>query len=131
MPTIPMPGQPVRGSKTGKPIMALLDLLGRTWALGIIWHLSKGSCSFRQLQTYCESISPTLLNTRLKELKATKLIVNDGNGYQLTELGHSLFALIAPMGEWSLHWQESISAIEESSETALEGESYSAQGDNE
>ena len=108
MPTIPMPGQPVRGSKTGKPIMALLDLLGRTWALGIIWHLSKGSCSFRQLQDYCESISPTLLNTRLKELKATALIINDGNGYQLTELGHSLFTLIAPMGEWSLEWQRQL-----------------------
>ncbi|WP_448550472.1 winged helix-turn-helix transcriptional regulator [Thalassotalea fusca] len=108
MPSIPLPGQPVRGSKTGKPIMALLDLLGRTWALGIIWHLSKGNASFRQLQDYCEAISPTLLNTRLKELKATALITNEGNGYQLTELGQSLFALIEPMGKWSLYWQQSI-----------------------
>ena len=30
--TLPRPGQPVRGSKTGKPIMALFDLLGRIGA---------------------------------------------------------------------------------------------------
>ena len=31
----PKPGTRVRGSRTGKPIMALLDLLGRRWALRI------------------------------------------------------------------------------------------------
>ena len=29
----------VRGSRTGRPIMALLDLLGRRWTLRIIWEL--------------------------------------------------------------------------------------------
>ena len=42
--SIPIPGAQVRGSKTGKPIMALLDLMGRTWALGIVWQLNQGSC---------------------------------------------------------------------------------------
>ena len=28
-PQTPLPGRPVRGSDTGRPIMALLDLLGR------------------------------------------------------------------------------------------------------
>ena len=65
---IPKPGKPVRGSKTGQPIMALFDLLGRSWAMGIIWHLYKGPSTFRKLQEYCESISPTTLNKRLKEL---------------------------------------------------------------
>ena len=47
---IPLPGRQVRGSTTGKPIMALLDLLGRTWSLGIIWHLHTGPATFRELQ---------------------------------------------------------------------------------
>ncbi|HEV7693887.1 MAG TPA: hypothetical protein VGO52_23840 [Hyphomonadaceae bacterium] len=29
----------VRGSRTGRPIMALLDLLGRRWTLRVIWEL--------------------------------------------------------------------------------------------
>lgn len=48
-PKVPTPGTPVRGSKSGKPIMALFDLLGRSWALGVIWQLSDGPATFRQL----------------------------------------------------------------------------------
>ena len=36
---IPRPGARVRGSATGRPVMALLDLLGRRWALRVIWEL--------------------------------------------------------------------------------------------
>jgi len=102
--SFPVPGMPVRGSKTGKPIMALFDLLGRTWALGIIWNLSKTACTFRELQSRCENISPTLLNTRLKELKGTLLIEKTIQGYALTAAGRELFELIEPMGQWSMQW---------------------------
>ena len=104
--TIPFPGTSVRGSKTGKPVMALLDLLGRTWALGILWNLSQGTATFNRLQQKCENISPTLLNTRLKELQATRLIEKTLDGYRLSTLGEQLFSLIEPMGGWSKHWQE-------------------------
>lgn len=106
--SIPLPGTPVRGSKTGKPIMALLDLMGRTWALGIIWNLYKAPLNFRALQAKCEGISPTLLNTRLKELRAAQFIKKSEQGYQLTDLGSGLFCLIEPMGEWSTHWQQEL-----------------------
>jgi len=106
--TIPLPGTQVRGSKTGKPIMALLDLLGRTWALGIIWNLQRGPATFRELQQRCEKISPTLLNTRLKELKALKLIESKESGYQLSHQGMELFDIIAPLGSWSSQWGETL-----------------------
>ena len=32
----------VRGSRTGRPVMALLDLLGRRWTLRIVWELRDG-----------------------------------------------------------------------------------------
>ena len=44
---IPVPGKRVRGSRTGKPIMAFLDLIGRRWALRILWELRGGSLGFR------------------------------------------------------------------------------------
>jgi DNA-binding HxlR family transcriptional regulator len=53
----PRPGAPVRGSATGRPIMALLDLLGRRWALRIIWELRDGPLTFRDLQAACDGMS--------------------------------------------------------------------------
>jgi DNA-binding HxlR family transcriptional regulator len=105
---IPIPGSQVRGSKSGKPIMALLDLLGRTWALGIVWNLQQGPATFRELQQRCEQISPTLLNNRLKELKALQLIDLQDSGYQLTQQGLKLIAIIYPLGDWSRNWAKQV-----------------------
>ncbi len=100
----PTPGKPVRGSKSGVPIMALLDLLGRNWSMGIIWHLYSGPSTFRKLQEYCESISPTTLNKRLKELKGAFLIERTIEGYTLTDQGKELYELIEPLGAWAKTW---------------------------
>ena len=105
---IPTPGQPVRGSKTGKPIMALLDLLGRSWAMGIIWHLNSGPSTFRKIQEYCENISPTTLNKRLKELSLAGLIERTIDGYSLTKEGKELYLLIEPLGSWAKIWAKKI-----------------------
>jgi len=110
---IPLPGTQVRGSKTGKPIMALLDLLGRTWALGILWNLNSGPATFRELQQRCEQISPTLLNTRLKELRQLQLIEVQKEGYQLSKQGAELFEIIAPLGSWSSLWANQLSQVED------------------
>jgi len=106
--SIPIPGSPVRGSRTGKPIMALFDLLGRSWALGIIWQLSTTSLTFRELQERCEGVSPTVLNKRLKELRQSALVDHDGTGYVLTEMGQELFDLLRPFGQWSEDWSASV-----------------------
>ncbi|WP_306046175.1 helix-turn-helix domain-containing protein [Nioella sp. MMSF_3534] len=101
---LPRPGQPVRGSKSGKPIMALFDLLGRTWALGAIWQLSRGAMTFRELQAACEGVSPTVLNRRLKELTASGLVERAERGYRLSDAGRDLFGLLHPLGGWSETW---------------------------
>ncbi len=106
---IPRPGQPVRGSKSGKPIMALFDLLGRSWALGVIWQLSEGAMTFRQLQESCEMVSPTVLNRRLKELASSGLVARGPAGYELTAKGAELFQLLKPFGAWSQGWAEDLS----------------------
>jgi DNA-binding HxlR family transcriptional regulator len=100
----PTPGQPVRGSKSGQPIMALLDLLGRSWAMGIIWHLNSGPSTFRKIQEYCETISPTTLNKRLKELTRAGFIERTIDGYALTAKGQELYRLIEPLGMWAREW---------------------------
>ena len=40
----------VRGSRSGRPIMALLDLLGRRWSLRILWELREQALTSRALR---------------------------------------------------------------------------------
>src|ERR1700761_5051140 len=84
MTKIPKPGSPVRGSQTGRPIMALLDLLGRRWALRVIWELRDGPLSFRELQTRGGAISSSVLNDRLAELREAGIVETTEAGYRLT-----------------------------------------------
>ncbi|MBW8903388.1 MAG: helix-turn-helix transcriptional regulator, partial [Bradyrhizobium sp.] len=64
----------VRGSRSGRPIMALLDLLGRRWSLRIIWELREQSMTSRALRSACDEASPTVLQARLSELRDAGLI---------------------------------------------------------
>ena len=111
---IPRPGRPVRGSQTGAPLMALFDLLGRRWAMGIVWHLAEGPMTFRALQDSCASkagpISPSILNTRLKDLAEARLLERTLDGYALTELGRGLFSLLRPLDPWSRDWARELDA---------------------
>jgi DNA-binding HxlR family transcriptional regulator len=84
--------------------MAAFDLLGRRWAMGIVWNLSKGPATFRKLQDACETISPSILNSRIKDLREAGLVDRSLDGYQLTDLGEELFLLLKPLGEWSIKW---------------------------
>jgi DNA-binding HxlR family transcriptional regulator len=105
---IPKPGKPVRGSTTGAPIMALFDLLGRRWAMGIIWNLAAGPSTFRALQGLrgrtSGTISPSILNARIKDLQEAGLVERTLNGYALTPLGRELFTLIEPLDAYSVKW---------------------------
>ena len=100
---VPAPGAAVRGSRTGRPVMALLDLLGRRGALRLLWELRGERLTFRALQDACET-NPSLLNTRLKELRATGLVDHVGSGYGLTPRGRELFDLLLPLATWAQRW---------------------------
>jgi len=106
--SIPRPGKPVRGSLSGAPIMALFDLLGRSWAMGVIWNMHQGSTTFRELQERCESISPTILNSRLKDLREADIVERTLDGYQLTKRGETLVELLRPFGDWSRTWSKEV-----------------------
>lgn len=114
MTMIPYPGKPVRGSKSGAPIMALFDLLGRRWAMGVLWTLRENEPStFRELQDRCESISPAVLNQRLKELKAAQLVDRSDAGYVCTKKGRELYGQLVPLGSWAKRWAKTLPASPE------------------
>ena len=94
----------VRGSRTGRPIMVLLDLLGRRWTLRIVWELREEPRRFRELQAAIGA-SPTIINTRLDELREAKLVeLDEAAGYHLTGLGQELLRLFLPLHHWSEKW---------------------------
>jgi DNA-binding HxlR family transcriptional regulator len=102
----PLPGRPVRGSTTGRPIMALLDLLGRRWALRILWELRGDSTpTFRELQKRCDGVSSSVLADRLRELGEAAIIEHAGDGYSLTGQGRSLFGTLAQLDAWAAGWR--------------------------
>jgi len=104
----PRPGRPVRGSTTGRPVMAALDLLGRRWTLRVVWELYQQPAGFRELQRRCDQMSSSVLNTRLNELTEARIVVGDADGYRLTALGRDLVTALAPLQAWSKRWDRAI-----------------------
>jgi DNA-binding HxlR family transcriptional regulator len=84
--------------------MALLDLLGRRWALRVIWELREGPLSFRETQARCGAISSSVLNDRMTELRAAGIVDAGEQGYELTEEGRELLALYPALNAWAERW---------------------------
>jgi DNA-binding HxlR family transcriptional regulator len=98
----------VRGSRSGRPIMALLDLLGRRWSLRIIWELRDDrSLTSRALRAACDEASPTVLQTRLTELRKAGLVeLIPGDGYRLTAIGKESFDSFLPLQRFADRWSK-------------------------
>jgi DNA-binding HxlR family transcriptional regulator len=99
------PKRAVRGSKSGRPIMALLDLLGRRWTLRIIWELREQPLTSRALRKACDDASPTVLQARLAELRQAGFVELDpAKGYRLTETGKELNSTFLPLYHFAERW---------------------------
>jgi len=97
----------VRGSKTGRPVMALLDLLGRRWTLRIVWELRDGPLTSRALRTACDDASPTVIQARLTELREAGLVeLLAGDGYRLAPLGRELMESFQPLLHFAERWSK-------------------------
>jgi len=96
----------VRGSRTGRPIMALLDLLGRRWTLRIIWELREDRrLTSRALRSACDEASPTIMQARLSELREAGFVeLVQGDGYRLTALGRELGENFLPLHRFAERW---------------------------
>lgn len=107
--TTPRPGRDVRGSTTGRPLMAALDLLGRRWALRILWELRAGPTGARALQAKCDGMSSSVLYDRLRDLAASGLVERmPDDRYVLSELGTTLGSALKPLDSWAQSWATSL-----------------------
>jgi DNA-binding HxlR family transcriptional regulator len=88
---------------------AALDLLGRRWALRVLWELRGGApVPFGELRERCDGMSTSVLRDRLVELGDAALVEqDDAGGYALTRLGASLVQALAPLDPWAKRWARS------------------------
>jgi DNA-binding HxlR family transcriptional regulator len=109
--------------------MALLDLLGRRWALRVIWELRDEPLSFRQTQARCGAISSSVLNDRITELRAAGIVAAGEAGYRLTAEGRELLAVYGPLDAWAERWADRASGqLTDQSRTADSSHSRPAPG---
>lgn len=86
---------------SSQPVMTLLDVLGRRWSLRVLWELRDGPLSFRELRAAASQVSPSVLNTRLTELRELGIVDHDGDGYALTDAGRELAPHLLALARWA------------------------------
>lgn len=102
----PLPGRPSAATRTGRPLPALLDLLGRRWTLRVLWELRDGEpVTFRELRDRCDQMSPSVLNDRLRELREAGFLTASDDGYVLTSQGRELLRALEPLGAFAATWK--------------------------
>jgi DNA-binding HxlR family transcriptional regulator len=84
-----------------RPVMRVLDALGRRWSLRVLWELRSGPRTFRALRQACDDVSPTSLNHRLAELRDLGVVDAGEQGYALTRSGKRLARIVLALHRWA------------------------------
>jgi DNA-binding HxlR family transcriptional regulator len=86
---------------SARPVEAALDLLGRRWALRLVWELRRSTLSFSELRRRTK-ISPSVLSARLGELVEAGVLERDpGRRYRLSGRGRELARLLYELNRWA------------------------------
>ena len=89
--------------------MAAMDLLGRRWALRILWELRDEPLGARALQIRCDRMSSSVLYERLEELADAGLLArNEAGAYLLTDLGAALGPALESLDSWAKRWSDAL-----------------------
>jgi len=90
-------------------MIQLLELLECRYAIRVIWALSDGHPqTFRLLQDSVGGVTPNTLNTRLKELRAARLVEHGGDGYRLTSQGADLARRLTEVQRFASKWSQQL-----------------------
>ena len=83
------------------PLAAAFELLGRRWAMPLVWELRRDSVSFAELRGRL-GISPSVLSTRLVDLADAGIVDRDNaRRYRLTGRGRELARLLYELNRWA------------------------------
>src|SRR5829696_1947156 len=84
-----------------RAVEGVLDLLGRRWALRLVWELRRSTLSFSELRERT-GISPSVLSARLGELVEADVLERDaGRRYRLSGRGRELARILYELNRWA------------------------------
>jgi DNA-binding HxlR family transcriptional regulator len=84
-----------------KKVHDVFDLLGRRWALRLIWELRRDALGFAALREGC-GVSPSVLSTRLAELTDAGIVrTAPGGRYMLSAEGRELARHLYEINRWA------------------------------
>ena len=87
---------------TPKPVEHALELLGRRWALRLVWELRRSTLSFSELRERT-GISPSVLSARLGELVEADVLEREGGRrYRLSGSGRELARVLYELNRWAV-----------------------------
>ena len=96
------------------PVEVGLNILSGKWKLKILWHLSKGTVRFNELQRLLGSITTKTLTQQLRELEEQGMIVRKvfpeippKVEYSLSELGATLKPVLSQLCDWGKTYHSS------------------------
>ena len=84
-----------------RAVESALDLLGRRWAMRLVWELRRSTLSFSELREQT-GISPSVLSARLGELVGAGVVEQDpGRRYRLSGRGRELARILYELNRWA------------------------------
>jgi DNA-binding HxlR family transcriptional regulator len=84
-----------------RAVEGALDLLGRRWAMRLVWELRRSTLSFSELREQT-GISPSVLSARLGELVEAGVVERDpGRRYRLSGSGRELARILFELNRWA------------------------------
>jgi DNA-binding HxlR family transcriptional regulator len=89
------------------PVTETQDIIAGKWKIIILWHLSKQTRRFNELQRLLPDISKGILTRQLRELEEDQMVhrevykeIPPKVEYSLTPIGKSFIPILDSMGEW-------------------------------
>lgn len=109
------------------PTRLVLDRIGDKWTVLVVLLLSDGPMRFSELRTHLGSVAPKVLTQTLRRIERDGLVTREIFAevpprveYTLTELGRSLTAPIAVIGDWAETHLGEITAAQRAYDATLE-----------
>ena len=95
------------------PIELGLNILSGKWKLKILWHISKGTVRFNELQRLLGNITTKTLTQQLRELEEQRIVLRNvfpevppRVEYSLSEIGITLIPILGELCKWGKIYQE-------------------------
>lgn len=95
------------------PIEVGLNILSGKWKLKILWHLSRGTVRFNELQRILGNITTKTLTQQLRELEEQGIVIRKifpevppKVEYSLSEIGMTLQPILAQLCDWGKIYQD-------------------------